>query len=141
MKRAISLLLALALVWASGCATGETPAASQAASASSGRAAAADSEPADVSDEEPTSETVSSQAGVVASAITKHEEGFSSASWRGDYGFDAFLAQGGAKNDAEMVAFLSRYMAANDLNFSLGGACSAFQAKSANGYLFGRNFD
>lgn len=140
MKKILSLLLVLLLT--AGCAAGQTAgetsapassvAASSAASVNEASSAGAPSAPA--------SEAASSPA-PVAGKITEHEAGFSSATWQGDYGFDEFIAAGGAKNDAEMVAFLSKYISTAGLNLSLGGGCSALQAKSADGYLFGRNFD
>lgn len=142
MKKIRSLLLVL-LLTAAGCAAGQ-PAGETSAPASSvvPSSAASVSEAGSAgAPSAPSSEAASSQAAVVVGKITEHEPGFSSATWQGDYGFDEFIAQGGAKNDAEMVAYLSKYMATNDLAFSLGGACSAVQAKSADGYLFGRNFD
>ena len=145
MKKGMVLLLVLALLLSAGCAAGESSPSSStpASSAEGGSAVVISSETASVETPfAPSSEAASSQAAaVVVGKITEHEAGFSSATWEGGYGFDEFIAQGGAKNDAEMVAFLSKCIASADLSFSLGGGCSAVQAQCADGYLFGRNFD
>lgn len=64
--------------------------------------------------------------------------------YQGDYGLDAFLEQGGASNDGELVSFVVKRLLKGlpiEINIpSLG--CSTFTAKTPDGdYLFGRNFD
>ncbi|MCH5207158.1 MAG: linear amide C-N hydrolase [Oscillospiraceae bacterium] len=75
--------------------------------------------------------------------ITELEKGLSHSSFSGDYKFDKFLAEGGAKSDSEVIAFLARNLIGDALSgFGSGNfGCSAFSAKGENGYLFGRNFD
>ncbi|MBE6710153.1 MAG: linear amide C-N hydrolase [Ruminococcaceae bacterium] len=69
--------------------------------------------------------------------------GVSTAVYRGNYGFDEFLDQGGASTEAEILQFLMSML--NDpegLRFSIDGlGCSTMQAPSKDGYYFGRNFD
>ncbi len=78
------------------------------------------------------------------SQIVQLEEAFSAVRRDGDYGFDAFLAQGGASSDADVMSFLTENLAAGvDMGF-LGElfGCSTLSAKSGGGErLFGRNFD
>ena len=76
------------------------------------------------------------------SQITEWESGFSSASFSGDDGFEAFLAQGGASSDADVTQFLmSKLLADVTVNGSAFG-CSTLTVGSPDGHqLFGRNFD
>ena len=75
--------------------------------------------------------------------ITELEKGFSHTRYNGDYKFEKFLADGGAKSDNEVIAFLSKNLIGGGLSgFGVGNfGCSAFTAKGENGYYFGRNFD
>jgi len=71
----------------------------------------------------------------------------------GDYGFDEFLAQGGAKTELDYVQFILGRTGINLplLNNNVEGvefptpidACSAFSVQNENqdGYYFGRNYD
>lgn len=63
----------------------------------------------------------------------------------GDYGFDEFLAQGGASSDSEVVSFLTQNVTSDLESLILGGnhfGCSTLSVKDADGNaLFGRNFD
>ena len=78
----------------------------------------------------------------VISQITTLESGLSSASFSGDDGFEAFLAQGGASSDADVTQFLaSRLLADVAVNGSSFGG-STLTVSSPDGHqLFGRNFD
>lgn len=79
------------------------------------------------------------------SDIVKLADGLEAVRYDGDYGFNAFLSQGGASSDGEVV----EYLAANLLdNLSISGllgdlfGCSTLAATSPAGEaLFGRNFD
>lgn len=88
-----------------------------------------------------------SEAGTVTDTenakLTELEKGLSHTSYRGDYKFAQFLAEGGAKSDNEVIAFLSQNLIGGGLSgFGVGNfGCSAFTAKGENGYYFGRNFD
>ena len=76
------------------------------------------------------------------SPITALEEGFSSAEFAGDDGFEAFLAAGGASSDGDVIRFLAQRLSAD---LTLGGnsfGCSTLAVQSPEGHaLFGRNFD
>ena len=63
--------------------------------------------------------------------------------FKGDYGFDSFLAQG-ASSDAEVVSFISKQLLKGlPLKFDLPElGCSTFAAVTPDGdHIFGRNFD
>lgn len=76
------------------------------------------------------------------SQITTLESGFSSASFSGDDGFEAFLAQGGADSDAAVTRFLAGQLSANIQLWSDAPGCSTLVAPGVSGgALFGRNFD
>ena len=74
---------------------------------------------------------------------TELEKGLSAVRYDGEYMFDAFLAGGGAKTDAELVDFLQNNIIKNAGNLDLiSGAfgCSALSVKNSAGEsLFGRN--
>lgn len=82
-----------------------------------------------------------------ANTIEKLDEGLWCMEYKGDYGFDEFLAQGGAASDAEMgdyiAAFLSHGFWKPDTSAAGGEyGCSALSVKSPEGgMLFGRNYD
>lgn len=77
--------------------------------------------------------------------VTELESGFSAVRFEGDDGFEAFLNQGGAESDKEVLQFLTGTMlgSARGLNFA-GDAfgCSTISVENTEGgYYFGRNFD
>lgn len=76
---------------------------------------------------------------------TELESGLSAVRYDGDYMFDTFLAEGGAKTDAELVNFLQNNIVKNAGNLGLlsnAFGCSAISVKNNAGEaLFGRNFD
>jgi len=83
----------------------------------------------------------------VTDEFQKLTEDFSVVEFRGDYGLDTLLNNGGAADDTDSIDFVLSY---NGYNFnrtiSLVNnrmACSAMQVpnKNGNGYLFGRDFD
>ena len=81
----------------------------------------------------------------LTSEIVELEDGFSAVRYDGDYGFDDFLASGGASSDGEVVEYLANNLL-SDLNLGdlLGGifGCSTIAVQSPEGdALFGRNFD
>lgn len=60
--------------------------------------------------------------------------------YRGDYGFRAFLEQGGAKTDAEMAEYIANFLSKGYIKTNAhnpNGGCSTI---ASNG-LFCRNFD
>ena len=81
----------------------------------------------------------------LTSEIVELEDGFSAVRYDGDYGFDEFLAQGGASSDGEVVEYLaSNLLSGLNLGDLLGGifGCSTIAVQSPEGdALFGRNFD
>jgi len=79
-------------------------------------------------------------------SVTSLDDGLSLVRVDGDDGFAAFLAQGGAASDAEVVQYLAKSFlpgALVDFAFpSQGFGCSALAVQGENGArLFGRNFD
>lgn len=82
---------------------------------------------------------------VLSEKITELADGLSAVRHKGDYGFDDFLAKGGASSDAEVVSFLMESGIADFGNLLFGGnpfGCSTLAVKDENGNaLFGRNFD
>ena len=82
-----------------------------------------------------------------AKTIEKLEDGLYSMEYKGDYGFDDFLAEGGASTDNEvadyLVSFLSHgfYKIETDVQTGEFG-CSTICTEDENGVvLFGRNYD
>lgn len=81
--------------------------------------------------------------------VTEHEteleSGLSAVRYDGEYMFDTFLAEGGAKTDAELVSFLQNNIIKNAGTLGLlsdAFGCSAISVKNNSGEaLFGRNFD
>lgn len=63
----------------------------------------------------------------------------------GDYYFEDYIAQGGSKNDRELLDFIMNKMTKGLLNLSIKTSkisCSSFTAKKPNGeHLFARNYD
>lgn len=79
-----------------------------------------------------------------SSTMIQLEEGLSVVRYDGDYGFDVFIAEGGASNENQIISYLENYLSQN-LNISalIGDTfgCSTIFTRSNQGYLFGRNFD
>lgn len=63
----------------------------------------------------------------------------------GGYYFDEFLAQGGASNDGELIAFITGNLTKGMVDIGINPpdvACSSFTARLDNGHqVFGRNYD
>lgn len=82
---------------------------------------------------------------VLTSEITELDEGLSAVRYDGDYGFDAFLSQGGAASDREVISYLAENLLSGmDLGDMLSGVfgCSTISVQSPESdWLFGRNFD
>ena len=82
-----------------------------------------------------------------ANSIKKLEDGLYCMEYSGDYGFDKFLAAGGAASDGEvaqyLVSFLSRGLLRADSSIQTGAfGCSAICTQDAHGItFFGRNYD
>ena len=85
---------------------------------------------------------------VAARSIHKLQDGLYVMEYRGDYGFDAFLAQGGAADDSAVADYLIGFLsggfykkADNEIKPGEFG-CSTVCVKDENGAVyFGRNFD
>ena len=64
---------------------------------------------------------------------------------KGDFYFDDFLKQGGAKNDAQLISFITKKITKGLLKMEIKESnigCSSFTAKTKNGdVLFARNYD
>ncbi len=77
--------------------------------------------------------------------IEKLDDGIYSMTYAGDYGFDEFLARGGAASDEEVAAYLTEFLSHGFYKVSTteqSPGCSTVQAdREDGGYLFGRNFD
>lgn len=65
--------------------------------------------------------------------------------FKGDYYFEDYLAQGGAKNDRELLDFIMNKMTKGLLKLSINTSkigCSSFTAKKSDGqHIFARNYD
>ncbi|MGM9626193.1 MAG: C45 family autoproteolytic acyltransferase/hydrolase, partial [Eubacteriales bacterium] len=82
-----------------------------------------------------------------ANSIEKLEDGLYTMEYDGDYGFDDFLAQGGAAGDSALADYLITYLShgfykiKSDVHTGEFG-CSTICSADKNGIvLFGRNFD
>ena len=95
-----------------------------------------------VTDTQPPAQSGAPDATLDISPITALEDGFSSAQFAGDDGFEDFLATGGASSDGEVIRFLARRLAADLAPGSAPFGCSTLAVQSPEGHaLFGRNFD
>lgn len=64
--------------------------------------------------------------------------------YKGDYGFDAFLDQGGVSTDNELIGFVTqRLLKGLPVKFNIPDfGCSTFLAQTTTGdWIFGRNYD
>lgn len=81
----------------------------------------------------------------VSTTVTELESGFSTISFEGDDQFEAFLNQGGAASDREVLQFLTGTMLGSADGLSFEGdafGCSTISVENTEGgYYFGRNFD
>ncbi len=77
--------------------------------------------------------------------IQELEKDFTAVRYDGDYGFDAFLLQGGAEKDRDILEFLTSYFLSSGTNLEINAqmfGCSTIHVPSEDGgFLFGRNFD
>jgi predicted choloylglycine hydrolase len=84
---------------------------------------------------------------IAANTITKLDTGLYSLEYKGDYGFDDFLAQGGASSDAAVADYLTSFLSHGfykpDNSIEAGDfGCSTLTVKTTEGdVLFGRNYD
>lgn len=83
-----------------------------------------------------------------AMTVAKLDEGLYSMSYEGDYGFDAYLKQGGGSSAEEMAEYITSFLSngfykpdAGDVDDAVVG-CSTITVKDPDGnMLFGRNYD
>lgn len=98
-----------------------------------------------INDEEQSTEQISAETVVLGEQIIELEDGLSAVRYEGNYGFDEFLAQGGAASDQAVAEYLTSSISDGGLRVLLGGnpfGCSTLSvAGQGGGYLFGRNFD
>ena len=85
---------------------------------------------------------------VAARSIYKLQDGLYVMAYRGDYGLDEFLAQGGADSDSALANFLMGYLSGGyykpeDMEIAPGdyGCTTVCVKDSTGGVYFGRNFD
>ena len=83
-----------------------------------------------------------------ARSIHKLQDGLYVMEYRGDYGFDEFLARGGADNDSAVADYLVEFLSCGFYKKADNGikpgdyGCSTVCVKNKNGAVyFGRNFD
>lgn len=77
-----------------------------------------------------------------ARSVRKLAEGLYHMEYRGDYGFQKYLDQGGASSEADMAAYIARFLSGGFQKTAptpppMDQGCSSLSA----GGLFGRNFD
>lgn len=81
----------------------------------------------------------------ITADIMQLENGLTAVKYKGDYGFEEFLAKGGASSDGDVVKYLTQNVLSGAGGISFGKmpfGCSTISVKNENGgYLFGRNFD
>lgn len=81
-----------------------------------------------------------------ARSVTRIDDGLYTMTYKGDYGFDEYIAQGGAATDAEMAQYIASFLmrgfgtaSAPDTTMEYG--CSSFVVRNERGAILGRNFD
>ncbi|MDE6601387.1 MAG: linear amide C-N hydrolase [Lachnospiraceae bacterium] len=81
----------------------------------------------------------------ISSTVAELESGFSAVRFEGEDGLEAFLHQGGAESDREVLQFLTGTMLGSAEGLSFEGdafGCSTISVENTDGgYYFGRNFD
>lgn len=76
--------------------------------------------------------------------ITELEKGLFAVRYDDTYGFEQFIAQGGASSDEELVSFISNQILSGKVSLRVNQnffGCSTLAVKGKEAYLFGRNFD
>lgn len=98
-----------------------------------------------INNEEQSTEQINAETVVLGEQIIELEDGLSAIRYEGNYGFDEFLAQGGAASDQAVAEYLTSSISDRGLRVLFGGnpfGCSTLSAAGQEGgYLFGRNFD
>lgn len=79
------------------------------------------------------------------STIQELSDDFYYMEYRGDYGFDEFLEQGGGSKDSDIADYMTSFLSKGFASYSVkptGFACSTVSAKTSDGaHVMGRNFD
>lgn len=78
------------------------------------------------------------------SEIKQLEDGLSAVTFKGDYGFDKYINDGGASSDKDVINFLKNTVLSNvDIEFkgNIFGCGTISAVNSNNDKMFGRNFD
>ena len=98
-----------------------------------------------INDVEQSPGQISAETVTLDEQIIELEDGLSAVRYEGNYGFDEFLAQGGAASDQAVAEYLTSSISDSGLRVLFGGnpfGCSTLLAAGQEGgYLFGRNFD
>lgn len=98
-----------------------------------------------INDVEQSPGQISAETVTLDEQIIELEDGLSVVRYEGNYGFDEFLAQGGAASDQAVAEYLTSSISDSGLRVLFGGnpfGCSTLSAVGQEGgYLFGRNFD
>lgn len=81
----------------------------------------------------------------LTSDIVQLESGLSAVKYSQDYAFDAYIEQGGASSDSEVIDFITHNLTSDMAYLDFQGStfgCSTISVKSSNeDMIFGRNFD
>lgn len=106
-----------------------------------------DAQPSKQSENIKSSEAVIVEKNIISidSKVTQLESNLSAVRYGGNYGFDDFIAQGGASSNSEVIVFPTSHVLSNATELSFEGmpfGCSTISIKNFEGdSLFGRNFD
>ncbi len=80
-----------------------------------------------------------------ANSVKKLTDNFYSMEYKGDYGFDKFIEQGGASNETELANYITEFLSHGFYKPEMektGYGCSTLRVSSPDGdMLYGRNFD
>lgn len=81
-----------------------------------------------------------------AKSVTKLEDGLYYMEYRGDYGFEQYLARGGAASEAEMAKYITEFLSGGFVKaepepVEQKFGCSALTAVTPDGCVMGRNYD
>ncbi|MBQ3706948.1 MAG: linear amide C-N hydrolase [Clostridia bacterium] len=147
MKKRICILLALLILTLASCAKDE-PSAEPAPDTPTAAEPVPETEAAP-EEEEPAPAPDDSEQDLHAVTVSAPANGMEEISKGvylarvGDCGFSAFLEEGGASSDREVLAFLSGHLSVPGLDFQIPGVgCSTVAVTSPDGgRIFGRNFD
>ena len=76
------------------------------------------------------------------STIKKIDDGLYYMEWKGEYGFDEFLSQGGAESDSKMAEYIISFLTKGFYRPSIEEKDKAYGCSAlTSGAIFGRNFE